>query len=93
MVTRTPDGKLLWLETGNNSVGLNHIVNRHSADFARKGIPTNNIPSFLRGILQSAPINSGTTPSGPFADYMVNGNVFRVAYGTNGFIVSFYPIS
>jgi len=29
---------------------------------------------------------------GPFADYLVDGNIYRVAYGTNGFIVSFYPI-
>ena len=29
---------------------------------------------------------------GLFADYVFNGNSYRVAYGTNGFIVSFYPI-
>ncbi|MDR2879254.1 MAG: hemagglutinin repeat-containing protein, partial [Fusobacteriales bacterium] len=90
MVTKTSDGKLLWLENGNNFAGLKHIVNGHAANFADKGIT--NIPSFLNQILQTKPINVGRGIGGPYADYLVNGSTYRVAYGTNGFIVSFYPI-
>lgn len=91
MVTKTADGKLLWLENGSSSAGLKHIVNGHAADFTAKGI--SDIPRFLNQTLQNAPINTGMGAGGPFADYMINGTTYRVAYGTNGFIVSFYPIN
>ena len=38
MITKTPDGKLLWLEKGNSSAGYQHIINGHITDFANKGI-------------------------------------------------------
>lgn len=90
MVTKTPEGGLLWLENGNNSAGLKHIANGHAINFADKGIT--DIPSFLQQILQSLPIKTGMGASGPYSDYLVNGSTYRVAYGTNGFIVSFYLI-
>jgi len=37
-------------------------------------------------------INTGSKAGGNFADFRYNGNVFRVVYGTNGYIVSFFPI-
>lgn len=57
---------------------------------AAKGI--NDISGFLNEILQTTPIKVGTNAKGPFAEYLINGNKYRVAYGTNGYIVSFYPI-
>ncbi|WP_228478991.1 hypothetical protein [Listeria seeligeri] len=90
MITKAPDGKLLWLEKGNDKVGLKHIVNGHAADFEAKGIK--DIPSFLNEVLKAKPIKTGVGKNGPFADYLVDGVKYRVAYGTNGFIVSFYPI-
>ena len=91
MVTKTADGKLLWLENGNASAGLKDIVNGHAADFTAKGI--SDIPSFLNQTIQNTPINTGMGAGGPFADYLINGSTYRVAYGINGFIVSFYPIN
>lgn len=90
MIIKTPDGKLLWLEKGNGKAGLKHIVDGHAADFEAKGIK--NIPIFLNEILKTKPIKTGVGKNGPFADYLINGVKYRVAYGTNGFIVSFYPI-
>ncbi|MBC2235412.1 hypothetical protein HCA79_11325 [Listeria seeligeri] len=90
MITKAPDGKLLWLEKGNGKAGLKHIVDGHAADFEAKGIK--DIPSFLNEVLKAKPIKTGVGKNGPFADYLVNGVKYRVAYGTNGFIVSFYPI-
>ncbi|MCD7947775.1 MAG: hypothetical protein LUG13_05695 [Oscillospiraceae bacterium] len=90
MITKTPDGKLLWLESGNKEGGLKHILNGHANDFAAKGIT--DIPSFLNEVLQINPISTGTTASGPFSVYSMDGSLYKVAYGTNGYIVSFYPI-
>lgn len=90
MISKTPDWKILWLENENANAGLQHIVDGHVTDFAAKGIT--DIPRLLSDALKTNPINMGTSASGPFADYLVNGITYRVAYGTNGFIVSFYPI-
>lgn len=91
MVTKTPDGKLLWFEKGNGEAGLKHILDGHAADFEAKGIK--DIPSFLNEALKDKPIKTGVGKNGSFADYLVNEVKYRVAYGTNGFIVSFYPIN
>ncbi|MBC6295519.1 hypothetical protein HCJ45_00070 [Listeria sp. FSL L7-1517] len=90
MITKTPDGKLLWLKKGSGKVRLKHIVDGYAADFETKGIK--DIPSFLNEILKTKPIKTGVGKNGPFADYLVNGVKYRVFYRTNGFIVSFYPI-
>lgn len=89
-VTKTADGKLLWLEQGNTKSGLTHILERHADDFASQGI--DDIPLLLNDVLKTAPIKAGSNSKGLFADYVFNGNTYRVAYGTNGYIVSFYPI-
>ena len=45
-VTKTVDGKLVWLEKGNGSAGLAHIM-RHADDFAKKGINTEQLSDFI----------------------------------------------
>nr|WP_270908443.1 T7SS effector LXG polymorphic toxin [Listeria innocua] len=90
MITKNLDGKLLWLEKGNNKAGLKHIVDGHAVDFEARGIK--DIPSFLNEVLKNKPIKTGDGKNGPFANYLIKGVKYRVAYGTNGFIVSFYPI-
>lgn len=89
-VTKMPDGKLVWLEKGNVNAGLEHILARHAEGFAAKGV--NDIPSFLYDVLSTNPITIGTNEKGLFADYIFNGNKYRIAYGTNGYIVSFFPV-
>jgi len=89
MVTKTPDGKLVWLEKGNNKSGFMHIFRKHANDFAKRGIK--DIPTFLHKTLQNTPIRTGTNRAGPFAEFLIEGSKYTVAYGTNGYIVSFYP--
>ena len=36
-ITKTSNGKLVWLENGNANAGLEHIMN-HADEFATKGI-------------------------------------------------------
>ncbi|WP_205687128.1 hypothetical protein [Clostridium septicum] len=45
-VTKTPDGKLVWLENGNSQAGLNHVMN-HADDFAKKGIAKDEITDLV----------------------------------------------
>ena len=89
-VTKTAEGRLLWLEQGNTKSGLTHILDRHTDDFASQGI--DDIPQLLNDVLKTTPIKTGCNSKGLFADYVFNENTYRVAYGTNGYIVSFYPI-
>lgn len=80
----------MWLEKGNSKAGLTHILERHADDFAAQGV--SDIPNLLEDVLLTNPIRIGSNSKGLFADYTFNGNSYRVAYGTNGFVVSFYPI-
>lgn len=90
MVTKNADGKLIWLEQGNSKSGLKHILDRHASNFADKGVT--DIPRFLQETMNTIPVKSGKSSKGLFADYIMNENRYRVAYGTNGYIVSFYPM-
>ena len=89
-VMKNSDGKIMWLENGNSKAGLTHILERHADDFAAQGV--SDIPKLLENVLSTNPIKTGSNAKGLFADYILNGNSYRVAYGTNGFVVSFYPI-
>jgi len=89
MVTKTPDGKLLWLENGDSASGLQHIIDGHATDFGNLGVE--DIPGFLNETIQNTPIETGSNCAGPYALYSIDGQNYIVAYGTNGYIVSFYP--
>ena len=92
MVTKNQDGVLMWLETGSESAGLTHIM-KHEADLLAKGVDVTDIPGFIKNdILSQVPTLVGRNAKGPYAEYLVNGQKFRLAYGDNGFIVSLFPI-
>lgn len=80
----------MWLEGGNSRAGLTHILGRHADDFAAQGV--SDIPNLLENVLSINPIRTGSNAKGLFDDYIFNGHSYRVTYGTNGFVVSFYPI-
>ncbi len=87
-IVKTPDGMLQWLETGNESSGWMHIE-RHATDFQRRGV--DDPYSFLCEVLQTQPTERGVRPTGPYAIYEMDGKEYTLAYGKNGYIVSFYP--
>lgn len=72
--------------------GLTHVLDEKRTDFSRNGVPEGEIVDFLEEVLQKEPINVGYTSAGPYSDYSINGKLYRVAYGANDYIVSFYPI-
>ena len=100
-VVKNSDGELMWLEYGNESKGLYHILYGsskkagHLDDFAKRGIK--DVKSFMYQVVQSSPIKKvqhigedGKIKK--YADYIVDNKKYRLAYGDNGFIVSFYPL-
>ena len=90
MVVKTPEGTLRWLEKGNIKGGLFHMYQEHAGDYARRKI--DNVPLFLYRMLQTAPEKTMIDERGPSALYIVDGKKYLLAYGTNGFIVSFHPL-
>ena len=87
-IVKTPDGLLQWLETGKESSGWMHIE-KHATDFQRRGV--DDLYSFLNEVLQTQPTERGIRPTGPYAVYEIDGKAYTLAYGKNGYIVSFYP--
>lgn len=93
-VTRTADGKLFWLETGNSKAGMQHILD-HADDFARKGIPQNKIQDLVMESLTNGKIvgYQGKGTGRPIYEVMFEGKTYHTAItsGNNGFIVGANP--
>ena len=96
-VTKTSDGKLVWLENGNDSAGLNHVIKEHGTDFANKGISQTDIPNYITQALNEGKIigYQGRGTGRPIYEFTYNGKTERVAItvGSNGFIVGANPVS
>jgi hypothetical protein len=93
MVTKSYDSSLMWLEKGNDGTGLTHILMRHEDDFIRNGITAEQIPEFLRSILNTEPTRKILNGRGYMAQYTFSDKNYRIIHGTNGYIVSFFPWS
>ena len=95
-VMKTSDGKLIWLERGNDSAGLEHIL-KHADQFITKGIAKEEIPEFIMEAIKNGKIigYQGRGISRPIYETIYNGEVKRVAItiGSNGFIVGANPVS
>ena len=89
-VKKDTNGKLLWLEQGNDVSGLKHIIENHKYNFGSRGVY--DVVEFMNDILETEPLKTNRTQRGLFSEYSMNGKNYRVVYGTNGYIVSFYPI-
>lgn len=93
-VTRTADGKLVWLETGTEGAGLKHILS-HSSDFAAKGISELQIPELIVEAIKNGKIigYQGNKNTRPIYEVIFHDKVQRVAItiGSNGFVVGANP--
>ena len=91
-ITKTADGKIVWLETGNTKAGLNHIIERHGQEFLKKGISEPEIPNYLMTAVKNGQI-VGMQRTRPIYEFTYNGTKHRVAIdiGNNGFIVGANP--
>ena len=95
-VTKTADGKLVWLENGNSNAGLEHIMN-HADDFAAQGISKDEISNYVMDALKNGKIvdYQGRGTGRPIYEFIYNGEVRKVAIttGNNGFVVGANPVS
>jgi uncharacterized protein RhaS with RHS repeats len=93
-ITKAVNGKLVWLETGNEQSGLEHIMS-HANDFAAKGISKDEIVDFIMNALSKGEIvgYQGEGTGRPIYEVMYNGVLQRVAItvGSNGYIVGANP--
>ena len=94
-ITKTADGKLVWLENGTDTAGLNHIITEHADDFLNKGITQEQIPDYVMNVLENGKIvgYQGRGTGRPIYEFTYNGEIHKVAItvGNNGFIVGANP--
>ncbi len=103
-ITKDKTGQTVWLEEGNNSAGLKHIIDGngttkgHAEDFKNAfGITKSQIPTYLEKVITQGTVVSNTLKPignrmGYERVYYYKGNYHVVTgIGDNGFIVSAYP--
>ena len=47
LIGRDNNGKIVWIEKGGDSSGLQHIINDHGKEFNGMGISNSDIPEFV----------------------------------------------
>ena len=98
MITRDPSDKIVWLETGNDASGLQHIIKEHGSQFNGKGISNENIPNYvLEAVYQGNIVGTQGKKSPPRTvyEFTYNGKKQRIAVqvSNNGCIVGANPKS
>lgn len=90
-IRKLPDGRTVWLETGNSNAGLRHIVGEHGSEFAQRGIPEAEIPEVLFAALQRNNVvgYQGRGTGRPIYEFDYRGQTHRLAItvGSNGYVV------
>lgn len=96
-ITKDGTEQTVWLETGSQSTGMQHIISRHADDFQTKhGIAKTEIASHLETVFRQGKVEySRVKPENGGYErlYSHNGKYYLLSgVGTNGYIVSAYPI-
>lgn len=83
----------MFLEKGNDTAGLRHIMKEHGDDFARQGIDANDVSKLLIAATTRGRV-IGRQGSRPIYEVAFKGQIRRLAItvGSNGFIVGANPI-
>ena len=94
-VEKLPNGKIVFLEKGNLSAGLQHIIKEHADDFAKIGVSESQIPDVVMDAVSKGKIigYQGKGTGRPIYEVLINGQKQRIAVttGNNGFIVGANP--
>ncbi len=93
-------GQVVWLEKGNEISGLQHIK-KHTKDFvAKHNIQESHLVGHLKNVIKKGVVVSSQEKSlanggiGIEKIYLYKGKYYTLgAIGTNGYIVSMYPIN
>ena len=81
MITRDPNGKIVWFETGNEKSGLQHIIHEHGSEFHGKGIKDGDIPDYvLEAVYQGHIVGTqGKRNPRTIYEFTYNGEKQRIA--------------
>jgi len=98
-VVNDKSGQTVWLENGNEDSGFNHIL-KHSNDFLSKhGVKTEHLKEHIKNIITNGEVlysNKKLLKNGKIGlekIYLYKNKYYVLgAIGTNGFIVSMYPL-
>ena len=92
-IGRDPQGKVVFLEKGDDEAGLQHILNRHADDFERRGIPKEEIPDAVMDAVTKGEHVGIQGRGRPVYEVEIRGKIQRIAVstGNNGFIVGANP--
>ncbi len=98
LITRDPNGRIVWLEEGNARAGLQHIINRHGHEFNGKGISNADIPNYVLEAVHQGNIvgtQGKKVPPRTIYEFIYNGVKQRIAVqvADNGYIVGANPRS
>ena len=90
-IGKTSAGRIFFLEKGSSAAGLQHIVERHGAEFAQAGIAQDKVPDLLMTALRNGKIvgQQGRGAGRPIYELTFEGRPVQVAIttGSNGFVV------
>ena len=97
LITEDPQGKIVWLETGNSSSGFQHIIEKHGSQFNSRGISDKDIPDYiLEAVYQGSIVGTrGKKDPRTIYEFVYNGKKRRIAIqvSENGYIVGANPKS
>ncbi|MEZ4736337.1 MAG: RHS repeat-associated core domain-containing protein [Caldilineaceae bacterium] len=94
-IGQVPNGRIVFLETGNNTAGLQHIVKTHGSDFANRGVSVEQIPDLVMKALLDNNIVGSQGAGRPIYETIFNGTkqLVAITVGNNGYIVGANPAS
>jgi WXG100 family type VII secretion target len=95
-IARAPDGRVVWLERGDASSGLSHLLlAERIARFVEVGVAPTDIPGLaVRAILEGRPVGRKGR-DGTIYDVDIGGGRHRhvvVVVGSNGYLITAYPV-
>ena len=94
-IRKTVEGKIVFLEKGNSKAGFKHVIERHEADFVKRGVTREEIPNLIMEAVTKGRIvgYQGKGKGRPIYELIFNGKQQYVAVttGSNGFIVGANP--
>lgn len=94
-IAQKSDGKIVFLETGDESSGLTHILKIHKAEFADIGILEDHVPdAIINAVLDGKIVgDQGKRKDRPIYEITLNNQIKHIAVtvSNNGYIVCANP--
>jgi hypothetical protein len=91
-IGRDPDGRIVFLETGSPSAGLEHILQKQG-QFAQRGVGQDQVADYVLTAVTKGKV-VGMQRTRPIYEFQWNGTTHRLAVtvGDNGYIVGANPV-